>query len=305
LNLKKEFGDLKELATLARDDEGFQKDLLKKKSLFIQNIEKLKLLTLLSGKYDKLDAILQIYSGAGGVDAQDFATMLLRMYQRYLTSKGFGVKILSQSFGEGGGPDSRIGTKSVILEVKGRFAYGFLKKESGVHRLVRISPFSSKNLRHTSFALVEVLPCFKKSQQTEIVISPEDLRIETFRASGPGGQYVNRRESAVRITHIPTNIKVSCQNERSQGINKEKAMSLLYSKLYILKKEKRKEMLKEIKGDSISASWGNQIRSYVVHPYKIVKDLRTGVETSDVNSVFDGDLDKFIQAEIEKVDDKI
>jgi peptide chain release factor 2 len=251
----------------------------------------------LSGKCDKGNAILQIFSGAGGQDAQDWTTMLLRMYERYCAKKGYKTQVLSQSFGEGGGPEGRIGTKSVTLEIKGNLAYGFLKKETGVHRLVRMSPFSAKKLRHTSFALVEVLPDISE-KESEIKINPGDLKLETFKSSGPGGQYVNKTESAVRIIHLPTGINVSCQSERSQAQNREKAMKILYAKLYQLKEEKTKKELKEIKGERISASWGNQIRSYVLHPYKMVKDLRTNMETSNVEAVLDGDLDQFIEKEI-------
>jgi peptide chain release factor 2 len=265
---------------------------------FEKKLSKAEIKIFLSEKYDKGNAILSIFAGAGGQDAQDWATMLLRMYERYSTLKGFQTKILHQTFGEGGGPEGRIGTKSVILEVKGNYAFGFLKKESGVHRLVRISPFSAKALRHTSFALVEVLPEIPKSEVSEIKIKPEDLKIDYYRASGPGGQYVNRRETAVRITHLPTGITVSCQSERLQGLNREKAMKVLIAKLHQLKTEATKKELKEIKGKVISASWGNQIRSYVLHPYKLVKDLRTGVETPNVEEVLDGNLDKFIEAEI-------
>jgi len=223
--------------------------------------------------------------------------MLLRMYERYFQRRGFTTKILQQSFGEAGGPEGRIGTKSVTLEIKGYLAYGFLKKENGVHRLVRISPFSSKHLRHTSFALVEVLPEIKITE-TEIKIRPEDLKIEFYRASGPGGQYVNKRETSVRITHLPTKIQVSCQSERLQGDNRKRAMELLLSKLYQFYRESRETELEEIKGERISASWGNQIRSYVLHPYKLVKDLRTNIESSDTEGVLDGNLDKFIEVEI-------
>jgi peptide chain release factor 2 len=253
--------------------------------------------TFLSGKYDKGNAILEIFSGAGGQDAQDWATMLLRMYERYCVKKGWKILLLQQSFGEGGGPEGRIGTKSATLEIKGNLAFGFLKKETGVHRLVRISPFSAKKLRHTSFALIEVLPDISE-KELEIKINPGDLKLETYKSSGPGGQYVNKTESAVRIIHLPTGINVSCQSERSQAQNREKAMKILYAKIYQLEEEKTKKELKEIKGERVSASWGNQIRSYVLHPYKMVKDLRTDVETSKVEAVLDGDLGQFIEAEI-------
>ena len=253
----------------------------------------------LSGKYDRGNAILSIYAGAGGQDAQDWATMLLRMYERYSQRKGYKTQILHQSFGEGGGPEGRIGIKSATLEIKGNYAYGFLKKETGVHRLVRISPFSPKALRHTSFTLVDVLPEIEIEKEKDTYpIKPEDLKIDFYRASGPGGQYVNKRETSVRITHLPTGIVVACQSERLQGMNREKAMKILISKLHQLKEEKAKMELKEIKGEKTSASWGNQIRSYVLHPYKMVKDLRTNVETSNTEEVLDGNLDQFIAEQV-------
>ena len=286
----KEFEELEVELELARTKE--ELNALERK------IKEKEIKVFLSGKYDRGDAILNIYAGAGGLDAQDWAALLLRMYERYCAKKGFKTKILHQSFGEGIGPEGRIGIKSATLEIRGDWAFGFLKKESGVHRLVRISPFSPKALRHTSFALVEVLPDISLDEGSEIKIRPEDLKIETFRASGPGGQYVNRRESAVRITHLPTGIVVSCQSERLQGANREKAMKVLMGKLYQLKLEETKKKIKQFKSDAISPSWGNQIRSYVLHPYKLVKDLRTGVETSEVESVLDGELDQFIEADI-------
>lgn len=263
-----------------------------------KKLKQKELQVFLSGKYDQGNAILTIYSGAGGQDAQDWTTMLLRMYERYCGSKKFGVEVLYQAFGEAGGPEGRIGTKQVSLEIKGKYAFGFLKRENGVHRLVRISPFSSKSLRHTSFALVEILPEISKAEESEIKINPEELKIETFRASGPGGQHVNKRDTAVRITHLPSKITVSCQSDRLQGSNREKAMKILVAKLHQLKEENTRKKLKEIKGENISASWGNQIRSYILHPYKLVKDLRTQVEISNVEGILDGDLDKFIEAEI-------
>lgn len=282
---------------MAKDDEKMAEPLEKKYYEIELKLSKEETKTFLSGKYDKNNAIIEIFSGAGGQDSQDWATILLRMYERYCAKKGFKTSVLHQSFGDAGGPEGRIGTKSVTMEVKGNYAYGYLKKESGVHRLVRISPFNAQKLRHTSFALVEILPEIG-DKNVEIEIMPDDLKVDTFRASGPGGQYVNKTESAIRITHIPTGIVVSSQSERLQGKNKENAMKILLAKLYKLKEEGREKELKKIKGDSVSASWGNQIRSYVLHPYKLVKDLRTQYETSDTESVLDGELDKFIDAEL-------
>lgn len=293
--LKKELNDLKELSK----EKDLEKEIKERIKELEKKIREKELKIFLSGKYDKKNAILQIFAGAGGQDAQDWVTMLLRMYEKYCLSKNWKTAILHQSFGQGVGPEGRIGTKSVTLEIKGDYAYGFLKKESGVHRLVRISPFSPQKLRHTSFALVEVLPELDKIE--EIKINPQDLKIETFRASGPGGQYVNKRESAVRIVHLPTGIQVACQSERLQGLNKEKALKILAAKLYQLKTEEREKEIKKIKGNQVSASWGNQIRNYVLHPYKMVKDLRTKIEMSEVEDVLDGNLDKFIEAEIKNL----
>jgi len=294
--LKKELTDLKELSQ-EKELEGEIEEKIKELEKKIREKE---FSVFLSGKYDRGNALISITSGAGGQDAQDWATMLLRMYERYCAFKGYKAKVLHQSFGEAGGPEGRIGTKSAILEIRGKFAYGFLKKENGVHRLVRISPFSAKQLRHTSFTLVEVLP--ELETEKEIKIRPQDLKIDFYRSSGPGGQNVNKRESAVRLTHLPTGISVSCQSERLQGLNRQSAMKILTAKLYQLKEAGEKEKLREIKGDKISASWGNQIRSYVLHPYKMVKDLRTKVETSDPERVLDGNLDKFVEAEIKLYD---
>ena len=262
-----------------------------------EEIEKQEFKAFLSGKYDKNNAILEIFSGAGGQDSQDWTTMLLRMYEKYCSSKGFGTNILHQAFGEAGGPEGRVGTKSVTIEIKGNYAYGFLKKESGVHRLVRISPFSAQKLRHTSFALVNILPEIL-GENEELEIKPDDLKIDTFKSSGPGGQYVNKTESAVRITHIPTGIVVASQTERLQGKNKDNAMKILYAKLYQLKEQAHKKELKKIKGSMVSAAFGSQIRSYVLHPYKMVKDLRTQYETSDTEGVLNGNLDEFVEAEL-------
>jgi peptide chain release factor 2 len=293
-SLKKEVNEFEELELeleIAKEEgEEFLENLEKK-------IKEKELTTFLMGKYDKGDAILEIFAGAGGRDSEDWATLLKRMYERYAQRKGFKVEILSQNLGEPG-PEGRIGTKSVSMEIKGKYAFGLLKNEHGVHRLVRISPFSAQGLRHTSFALVSVLPKIQNVEDLEIKIRPEDLKIEFFKASGPGGQYVNKRMTAVRITHLPTKITVTCQSERSQAQNKKKALEILYARIYQFLKEKQEKELEKIKGEKISPSWGNQIRSYVLHPYKLVKDLRTQVETTEVEKVLDGELDEFIEAEI-------
>lgn len=296
--LKKEIAELadlrSEMETLKElEDESLLPDFEKK-------LKKAELKVFLSGKYDAGNAILSIYAGAGGQDSQDWATMLLRMYERYCDIKGFKKKILHQSFGEAGGPEGRIGTKSVTMEIDGFFAYGFLKKETGAHRLVRISPFSAQKLRHTSFATVEVLPQIRETE-SEIEIKPEDINIDFYRASGPGGQNVNKRETSVRITHLKTGIVAACQSERVQQDNRRKAMELLTAKLFQLKEEERQKEIAKIKGGKISASWGNQIRNYVLHPYKLVKDVRTGIEASDPESVLDGNLEEFVEAEIRLV----
>lgn len=294
--IEKEARDIAELQAL--QDESLAEEIKDRVRILEKRIEDQETKAFLSGKYDKDSAIMEIFAGAGGTDAQDWAAMLLRMYLRYAEKKDFAAKVIEQSFGEAGGPEGRIGTKSAVLEIKGEYAFGLLKKETGVHRLVRQSPFSARDLRHTSFVLVNVFPEIKKEDMREIEIRDENLKIDVFKSSGPGGQNVNKRETAVRITHIPTNIVVSCQSERQQGLNREKAMSVLYSKLYQIKQEQKEKELRLVKGDVVSASWGNQIRSYVLHPYKMVKDLRTDVETSDVESVLDGDIDEFIEAEI-------
>lgn len=243
----------------------------------------------LSGKYDKNNAIITISAGVGGRDAQDWASMLVRMYSRFAESRKWSIDALHESYGEEGG------VKSATLEIKGSYAYGYLKNEAGVHRVVRISPFSATDLRHTSFAAVEVLP---EIEPKDIEINPEDLRIDTFRSSGPGGQNVNRRETAIRVTHVPTGIAVAVQSERSQAQNKEKAMQFLASKLQVLQLKKEESELSKNKKIKKSAEWGAQIRSYVLHPYKMVKDHRTGYETSQIQKVLDGDLDEFIEAEL-------
>ena len=287
--------DLKEIQEIAElQDKDLEPEIQEKILDLEKQIKEQEIKIFLSGEYDKGNAVLSVYSGAGGQDAQDWATMLLRMYERFCQQKQFKTKILHQSFGESGGPEGRIGTKTATMEIKGKFAYGILKKENGVHRLVRISPFSQQKLRHTSFALIEVLPEISKTEQSEMQINPDDLKIDIYKSSGPGGQNVNKRETAVRITHLPTGIVSACQNERLQNTNKERAMKLLFAKLYQLKQKQEKKEIDDIKGKKVSVEWGNQIRSYVLHPYKMIKDLRTNIETSDTESVLDGNLDKFI-----------
>ena len=245
----------------------------------------------LSGKYDKGSALVNIYAGAGGDDAQDWAMILLRMYQRYAEKKGFSMSLIAESKGD------QNGLKSATLEIRGRYIYGFLKKESGVHRLVRISPFSAKQLRHTSFALVDILPEVSKQ---EVSINDDDIKIETFRSSGPGGQNMQKTESAVRITHLPTGITAEVQSERSQGQNKERALSIISARLFKLMEEHHLKEISELKAKigPGGIEWGSQIRSYVLHPYKSVKDHRTGEESTNPESVLDGNLDNFIEAEL-------
>jgi len=288
--IKKELEDTRERFSLMEEDS----ELEEKIDDLSKRIKRKEIEAYFSDKHDKGNALLSIFSGAGGQDAEDWVAMLLRMYNRYCEKKNFKASVIDESLGEGN--EERKGIKSVMIEIKGKYAYGLLKKETGVHRLVRISPFSAQKLRHTSFALVEVLP--EITDDKEIEIKEEDIRVDYYRASGPGGQYVNKRDSAVRITHVPTGIVVSCQSERLQGKNKEKAMSVLMSKLYSLEKEKQEKELLKMKGDKVSASWGNQIRSYVLHPYKLVKDLRTNVESTQPEKVLDGELEEFIEEEI-------
>ena len=251
--------------------------------------------TLLNGKYDKCGAIVSIHAGTGGVDAMDWASMLLRMYTRWCDKKGYKVNLVDLQ------DDTEAGIKSATLIVEGDNAYGYLKNEKGVHRLVRISPFNAAGKRQTSFAQLEVVPEIEEDLSVEI--DPEDLRIDTYRSSGAGGQHVNKTDSAIRITHLPTNIVVTCQNERSQHQNKEMAMKILMSKLSQLKEQEHKENLKELKGDYSMNTWGSQIRSYVFQPYTMVKDHRTGAETANVNAVMDGDLDYFINEKLKQKED--
>lgn len=290
-DLEKEIKNWSDLETEAQNllNLADSKDAAEKFKSLESRFNKLELQTFLSGKYDKNNALLTISAGVGGRDAQDWASMLFRMYNRYCESKDWDVAVLHESLGEEGG------IKSATLEVKGSYAYGYLKNEAGVHRLVRISPFSPTKLRHTSFAALEVLP---EIEAKDIEIKPEDLRVDLFRSSGAGGQNVNKRETAVRVTHLPTGIAVAVQSERSQQQNREKAMQLLASKLHALQLKKEEEELAKNKKITKSAEWGAQIRSYVFHPYQMVKDHRTDYETSQIEKVMDGDLEEFIEAEL-------
>ena len=279
--------ELTELANLEVDEE-VAKDILKSTKKLEDDVEKIQLETLLSGKYDRNNAILTLHPGAGGTESQDWAEMLYRMYTRWATKKGYEVKELDYLEGD------EAGIKSVTFEIIGENAYGYMKCEMGVDRLVRISPFDAGGRRHTSFASLEVLP--EITEDIEIDINPDDLRVDTYRASGAGGQHINKTSSAVRITHIPTNIVVACQSERSQIQNRETAMKMLKSKLFDLKEKEQKETINDLKGEQKDIAWGSQIRSYVFCPYTLVKDHRTNYEVGNVQTVMDGNLDGFIES---------
>ncbi len=289
-DLNKKAHDVEDLIQLAEaeEDGSFSADIaVELESLKIE-IERGELKNMLSGKDDDKNCILTIHSGAGGTEAQDWAEMLMRMYLRYGEQSGFNMKIVDVLDGDGAG------IKSATIEVEGEFAYGYLKAENGVHRLVRISPFDSNKRRHTSFASVFVIP--EIDDTIEIEINPADLRVDTYRSGGKGGQNVNKVETAVRITHIPSGVVAACQSERSQGQNRVNAMKMLRSKLYQIELEKQEAELDEVEKSKMKIEWGSQIRSYVFHPYNMVKDHRTDEETSDVQRVMDGDIDRFIKA---------
>ncbi|MDY5910947.1 MAG: peptide chain release factor 2 [Inconstantimicrobium porci] len=278
--------DVKVLAEIGEDDEETEKEVIEEVNSILNEIEEFRIETMLCGEYDTNNAILTLHTGVGGADANDWTEMLLRMYMRYCEKKGYSVEVIDSL------PGDEAGIKSATISIKGEYAYGYLKAEKGIHRLVRISPFNANGKRQTSFASVEVMPELTKDQDIEI--NPKDLRVDTYRSSGAGGQHVNKTESAIRITHIPTGIVVTCQNERSQYSNKETAMNVLKSKLIELKERAHKEKIEDLTGELKDMGWGSQIRSYVFHPYSMVKDHRTLLEISNVTAVMDGGIEPFI-----------
>ena len=300
--LSSEFGDIEELIELCEEmeEEGETEEaeaeadeILSSYAKLQKDLDTYRISTLLNGKYDSKNALLSVHAGAGGVDAMDWTEMLLRMYTRWAENHGYKVEVVDLQ------DDTEAGIKSATFFIEGTNAYGYLKHEKGVHRLVRISPFNAAGKRQTSFAALEVMP--EMDDVSDVEIKPEDLRIDTYRSSGAGGQHVNKTDSAIRITHLPTNIVVTCQNERSQHQNKEMAMKILISRLADLKEQQHKETLKEIKGDFSQITWGSQIRSYVFQPYTMVKDHRTGAEAGNVQAVMDGDIDIFINEELKQL----
>lgn len=289
-SLEEKTAELSHLVVLAIEDKDYslQGEIAQEIEKLTSQLDELETRLILSGKYDARDALLAIHAGAGGTESQDWAEMLMRMYLRWAERHNYQTEVLDVSPGE------EAGVKSATIEIKGNYAYGYLKSEYGVHRLVRLSPFDADRARHTSFVLVEVLP--EAEEEIDIKINPEDLKFETFRSSGPGGQHMQKTSTAVRITHIPTGLVAACQSQRSQHQNKESALKVLHARLLQLEQAKKAEETAKLKGGRIDAGWGNQIRSYVLHPYKMVKDHRTEYETSDTAGVLNGKLDEFIKA---------
>jgi len=292
--LKSDLEDIAVMIELAEEenDESIVPEIEEAYDRLCREAEAMRISVLLDGEYDANNAIISIHAGSGGLDAQDWAEMLMRMYIRWSERKGFKVKTLDRS------TDDAAGIKSATFLIEGENAYGYLKNEKGVHRIVRISPFDSSGRRHTSFASLDVTP--ELDADVTVDINPDDLRIDTFRSSGAGGQHVNKTDSAIRITHLPTNIVVTCQNERSQHQNKETAMKVLMAKLLELKEQEHKDRIDDLKGDFSQITWGSQIRSYVFHPYSLVKDHRTNAEVGNVQAVMDGDLDYFINEKLKQ-----
>ena len=286
--LEKKVADIAESLPLAEEDTLFREEVGSEIETVASNLDALELEMVFSSEYDARNAILAIHAGAGGTESQDWAEMLLRMYLRWAERHGCKTEVLDTS------PGDEAGIKSVTIGVSGDYAFGYLKSEHGVHRLVRLSPFDSDHARHTSFVLIEVLP--EAEADVDVKIDPDDLKVDVFRSSGPGGQHMQKTSSAVRITHLPTKLVVTCQSERSQYQNKEIALKILQSRLLNLELAKRAEERAKLKGERIEAGWGSQIRSYVLHPYRMVKDHRTDYQTSDTDAVLDGDLDGFITA---------
>lgn len=289
-SLEQQYEDIETLIEMGNEenDPSLIPEIQEELDTFINKLESMKIKTLLSGEYDSNNAILKLNAGAGGTESCDWAGMLYRMYTRWAERKGFTVEVLDYLDGD------EAGIKSVTFQVNGKNAYGYLKSEKGVHRLVRISPFNAQGKRQTSFVSLDVMPDIE--EEIDLEIKDEDLRIDTYRSSGAGGQHINKTSSAIRITHLPTGIVVQCQNERSQFQNKDKAMQMLKAKLYLLEKQKNAEKLSGIRGEVKEIGWGNQIRSYVMQPYTMVKDHRTNAEISNTNAVLDGNLDPFINA---------
>jgi peptide chain release factor 2 len=290
--LKKRTEDTLELLEIA--DDSMQEELGREVNQIGADVDRLELKTLLSGKYDRGNALLAIHAGAGGTDSQDWAEMLERMYLRWAERRGYKTDILDRTEGE------EAGIKSVTIGMSGPLAYGYLRPEKGVHRLVRLSPFDAAHRRHTSFALVEVLP--EMADMDEIQVPPDDIKIDVYKSSGAGGQNVQKNATAIRLTHIPTGLVVTCQNERSQVQNRENALRVLKARLLEIKQEEQEETISRLRGEYTKAEWGSQIRSYVLHPYQLVKDHRTDYEMGDTNAVLDGEIDPFIEAFLRKSD---